>query len=125
MTIDVIAMARKAGIMMENSAAIRAAGLFSELVAAAVAKDYEERLKWDIHSCSPTCSRYVCVATREAFAAAGEAVQAEREACEALYEHEDVLAPVGASAWGEAYQEGWIAGAQAYRDAIRARGSNT
>jgi hypothetical protein len=47
---------------------------------------------------------------------------AEREACEALYEHEDVQAPVGNSAWGEAYQEGWIAGAQAYREAIRARG---
>ena len=46
----------------------------------------------------------------------------EREACEALHEHEDVLAPVGQSAWGEAYQEGWIAGVQAYRDAIRARG---
>jgi len=50
-------------------------------------------------------------------------VQAEREACEALYEHEDVQAPVGNSAWGEAYQDGWIAGAQAYRDAIRARGN--
>lgn len=46
----------------------------------------------------------------------------EREACEALYEHEDVQAPVGNSAWGEAYQDGWIAGAQAYREAIRARG---
>ena len=50
------------------------------------------------------------------------AVLAEREACEALYAHEDVQAPVGNSAWGEAYQDGWIAGAQAYRDAIRARG---
>lgn len=49
-------------------------------------------------------------------------VAAEREACEALYDHEDVQAPVGNSAWGEAYQDGWIAGAQAYRDAIRARG---
>ena len=47
----------------------------------------------------------------------------EREACEALYQHEDVQAPVGNSAWGEAYQDGWIAGAQAYRDAIRARGN--
>ena len=48
---------------------------------------------------------------------------AERAACAALYEHEDVQAPVGNSAWGEAYQDGWIAGAQAYRDAIRARGN--
>ena len=47
---------------------------------------------------------------------------AEREACEALYSHEDVQAPVGNSAWGEAYQDGWIDGAQAYRNAIRTRG---
>ena len=52
-----------------------------------------------------------------------DAVEAERKVCEALYEHEDVQAPVGNSAWGEAYQDGWIAGAQAYRDAIRARGN--
>ena len=49
---------------------------------------------------------------------------AEREACKALHQHEDVLAPVGNSAWGEAYQEGWAAGTAAYRDAILAR-SNT
>lgn len=47
---------------------------------------------------------------------------AEREACMALHDHEDVLAPVGNSAWGEAYQEGWGQGTAAYRDAIRARG---
>ena len=47
---------------------------------------------------------------------------AEREACEALHDHEDVQAPVGNSSWGEAYQEGWGQGTAAYRDAIRARG---
>lgn len=47
---------------------------------------------------------------------------AEREACQALQQHEDVLAPVGNSAWGEAYQEGWAAGTAAYLAAIRARG---
>ena len=47
---------------------------------------------------------------------------AERAACEALHDHEDVLAPVGNSSWGEAYQEGWGQGTSAYRDAIRARG---
>jgi hypothetical protein len=52
-----------------------------------------------------------------------QAIKIEREACEALYEHEDVQAPVGNSAWGEAYQDGWIAGAQVYRDAIRNRGN--
>ena len=49
---------------------------------------------------------------------------AEREACAALHDSEDVLAPVGQSAWGEAYQDGWIAGVSAYREAIRARGAN-
>jgi hypothetical protein len=47
---------------------------------------------------------------------------AEREACEALHDHEDVQAPVGNSSWGEAYQEGWGQGTAAYRDAIKARG---
>ena len=47
---------------------------------------------------------------------------AEREACIALHDNEYVLAPVGNSAWGEAYQEGWIDGTSAYRDVIRARG---
>lgn len=47
---------------------------------------------------------------------------AEIEACEALHDHEDVIAPIGNSSWGEAYQEGWAQGTAAYRDAIRARG---
>ena len=63
---------------------------------------------------------YWHLSTLERFAALVAA--AEREACEALHQHEAVLAPVGNSAWGEAYQEGWAAGAEAYRDAIRARG---
>jgi hypothetical protein len=46
----------------------------------------------------------------------------EREACEALHDHEDVQAPIGNSSWGEAYQEGWGQGTAAYRDAIKARG---
>ena len=45
----------------------------------------------------------------------------EREACEALHDHEDVIAPIGNSSWGEAYQEGWAQGTAAYRDAIKAR----
>ena len=82
-----------------------------------VASAEREKHKWDIHSCSPTCNRYACVATREA-------VLAEREACEALHDHEDVQAPVGNSSWGEAYQEGWGQGTAAYRDAIQARGKH-
>ena len=45
----------------------------------------------------------------------------EREQAIALQQHEDVLAPIGHSAWGEAYQEGWAEGTAAYRDAIQAR----
>jgi len=50
------------------------------------------------------------------------ATEAEREACLALHDHEDVLAPIGASAWGEAHQAGWAEGTAAYWKAIRARG---
>jgi len=38
--------------------------------------------------------------------------------CADLYNHEDVLAPIGMSAQGEAHQHGWIEGTQAYRDTI-------
>ena len=52
--------------------------LFSQhiaaLVAAAKDAEHKEAMRWDIHSCGPTCKRYACVATREA-------VDAEREAC--------------------------------------------
>jgi hypothetical protein len=39
--------------------------------------------------------------------------------CVKLYNHDDMQAPVGNSAWGEAYQEGWIAGAQRYKETIK------
>jgi hypothetical protein len=45
-----------------------------------VASAEREKHKWDIHSCSPTCNRYACVATREA-------VLAEREACAKVCEN--------------------------------------
>ena len=38
--------------------------------------------------------------------------------CASLYTHDDVMAPVGQSAWGEAYQDGWIEGTKAYRETI-------
>jgi hypothetical protein len=41
---------------------------------ALVRADEQEKYKWDVHSCGPTCKRYACVAMREA-------VQAERDAC--------------------------------------------
>ena len=43
---------------------------FADLVRA----DQDEKYKWDIHSCGPTCTKAACVAMREA-------VEAEREAC--------------------------------------------
>ena len=42
---------------------------FAELVRA----DQDEKYKWDVHSCGPTCTNAVCVSMREA-------VEAEREA---------------------------------------------
>ena len=38
--------------------------------------------------------------------------------CADLYTHDDVMAPVGQSAYGEAYQDGWIEGTKAYRETI-------
>jgi hypothetical protein len=46
---------------------------------ALVRADQDEKYKWDIHSCGPTCKRYACVAMREA-------VEVEREACAKLTE---------------------------------------
>lgn len=60
--------------------------------------------------------KYVPVEWLEAFAS--QVAAAEREACAALHDHEDVLQ---SSAWGEAYQEGWANGTAAYRDTIRAQ----
>ena len=38
--------------------------------------------------------------------------------CASLYTHDDVMAPVGQSAYGEAYQDGWIEGTRAYRETM-------
>jgi len=38
--------------------------------------------------------------------------------CADLYTHDDVMAPVGQSAYGEAYQDGWIEGTKTYRETI-------
>ena len=45
-----------------------------EQLVALVRADQDEKYKWDIHSCGPTCTKAACVAMREA-------VEAEREAC--------------------------------------------
>jgi hypothetical protein len=60
------------------------------------------------------------IAAVERFAALVAA--AEREACKALHELDDVLARIGNGTWGESYQQGWTDGTWAYLQAIRARG---
>jgi hypothetical protein len=68
---DTIDMAREAG----NGDLFDAMQVaFLERLVALVRADQDEKYKWDIHSCGPTCKRYACVAMREA-------VEAEREAC--------------------------------------------
>ena len=82
---DIIGMAREAGFstLLPSEHVNGAGGVycgddeisemlarFAELVSAAVDNKY----KWDIHSCGPTCSKVACVRTRKA-------VEAEREAC--------------------------------------------
>jgi hypothetical protein len=65
------------------------------------AAEQEEKYKWDIHSCGPTCTKAVCVAMREA-------VKAEREECAKV---------------AETYRE-WDDTGMGIAEAIRAR-SNT
>jgi hypothetical protein len=55
---------------------------------------------------------FVSAATMRLFA------QSVAQECADLYTHDDVMAPVGQSAWGEAYQDGWIEGTKAYRETI-------
>ncbi len=86
---DTIELAREAG----NDDLFDAMQVaFLERLVALVRADQDERYKWDIHSCGPTCKRYACVAMRDA-------VEAEREACAKLcddlavdaYNNHDIL----------------------------------
>lgn len=64
----VIEMAREAGVIHpEKVDAILER--FAELVRA----DQDEKYKWDVHSCGPTCTNAVCVAMREAVEASRNA----------------------------------------------------
>jgi hypothetical protein len=80
-----------------------------ERLVALVRADQDEKYKWDIHSCGPTCKRYACVAMREA-------VEAEREACAKVC---DELAGVLASHRDRDGSDICVS----LRDTIRARGS--
>jgi hypothetical protein len=72
---DTIDMAREAGWPIEAGNELPdTGGMCFKTFEALVRADQDEKYKWDIHSCGPTCKRYACVAMREA-------VEAEREAC--------------------------------------------
>ena len=69
---EIIAMAREAEDKVIANQNLDWKIEFAALVAAAKDAEHAEKLKNDIHSCGPTCTRYACVAVREA-------VKAERE----------------------------------------------
>jgi hypothetical protein len=74
---DTIDMAREAGAIHIHKQPKEFAIVGNDSIKAfeaLVRADQDEKYKWDIHSCGPTCKRYACVAMREA-------VEAEREAC--------------------------------------------
>ena len=87
---DIIRMAREAGVLSGFEGEPDNLVRFAELISAAEAEKY----KWDIHSCGPTCGRYVCVARRKA-------VDAEREACAKLVESGDEVLAQAIRARGE------------------------
>lgn len=65
---QLVTTANREGIFMD------ALDQFAQLVAAAKDAEHKEAMRWDVHTCGPTCKRYACVMTREA-------VAAEREEC--------------------------------------------
>lgn len=74
---DTIDMAREAGAIHIHERPKEFAIVGNDSIKAfeaLIRADEQEKYKWDVHSCGPTCKRYACVAMREA-------VEAEREAC--------------------------------------------
>jgi hypothetical protein len=106
---DTIDMAREANLYLarENPPYYGTSMDSLKAFEALVRADQDERYKWDIHSCGPTCKRYACVAMREA-------VEAEREACAKVCEQTD-----------EEFEgpDQWDWHSKDYAAAIRARGN--
>ena len=69
--------------------------------------DQDEKYKWDIHSCGPTCKRYACVAIREAVEAEREAINQEWSMCvQSDLEHGvKSLSENAAAKWNKEYPE--------------------
>jgi hypothetical protein len=82
-----------------------------EQLVALVRADQDEKYKWDIHSCGPTCKRYACVAMREA-------VEVEREACAKVCD--DLAPPCGYNLTETSF---WDVTSLECAAAIRARGN--
>ena len=74
---DTIELAREAG-HEDLFDAMQVA--FLERFVALVRADEQEKYKWDIHSCGPTCTKVACVAMRKA-------IETEREACADIVEN--------------------------------------
>lgn len=109
---DTIEMAREAGLSVKDpqwgyTESHHVAGWLHNLKAfeALVRADQDEKYKWNVHSCGPTCTKAACVATRKA-------VEAEREACA-----KTILSITNDDA-GNPYKQALRIGAEA----IRARG---
>ena len=117
---DVIRMARKAGCFDSPLGQSLTDGLerFAALVAAAKDAEHKEAMRWDIHSCGPTCTRYACVATREA-------VAAEREACARIAEEPSATTyecTVACGGPAQTFTQRFSKDATEIAKAIRARG---
>ena len=67
---DILRMASEAGFSVHEGMAWGGASDLRRFADA----ELKERLRYDIHSCGPTCKRFFCVAVRNA-------VASEREAC--------------------------------------------
>jgi hypothetical protein len=79
---DTIDMAREAGAIHIHKQPKEFALVGNDTIKAfeaLVRADQDEKYKWDIHSCGPSCTKAACVAMREA-------VLAEREACAQVVE---------------------------------------
>ena len=112
---DTIDMAREAGGRAQANQNCDDEYLMSveqlEAFEALVRADEQEKYKWDVHSCGPTCKRYACVAMREA-------VEAEREACAKVCQDTQDCGPENGCCptyWNEALDRA--------ADLIRARGN--
>jgi hypothetical protein len=81
---DTIDMAREAGAIHIHKRPKEFAIVGNDSIKAfeaLVRADEQEKYKWDIHSCGPTCKRYACVAVREAVEAEREAISDEWSMC--------------------------------------------